>query len=142
MAQTPAGQGSNLRRRVVMSLVAAVAIGGFVYVGLAPSGDRLPSVPSAIESVFPQGGNLELRQTAIYADLAPGYTGNLRIDGEEVVDDDLQIVDAINTVALKPQPDSRWAEIPPGRHCASIEYREIGRPRSQSNSYTWCFNLH
>jgi len=133
----------NVMRRIVMSLVLAAAVAGFVYVGLAPTGDRGPTAPPAVEAVFPQGGNLELRQTAVYADLAPGFTGRLLIDGEEVVADDLQVVDAINTVALKPQSYSKWAHLAPGRHCATVLYHRSDQPAQGPESrYTWCFSLH
>jgi hypothetical protein len=125
-----------------MTLILAVAIGGLVFAFSGPTTDSGPAKPEAVEGVFPPSGNLELRQTTIYADLAPGYTGYLAIDGNEVPEDDIQIVDALNTVTLKPGPGSDFATLEPGNHCAAVFYRQIGQPRTSSESYRWCFRLH
>jgi hypothetical protein len=132
----------TLVRRLVMTLIAAVAVAGFVFAFSAPKQDPAPDKPDAVESVFPPGGNLELRQVAVVADLAPGYTGYLAIDGTEVPEDQTQFVDALNTVTLKPQPGSDFGTFTPGPHCATIFYRHIGDVRENSSSYRWCFQLH
>lgn len=130
-------------RRLIMTLIAAVAVGGLVFAFSGPTqDDDGPSRPPAVESVFPVGGSLELRQVTIVADLAPGYTGYLAIDGREVPEDDIQIVDALNTVTLRPGPDSDFATLEPGSHCATVFYRQIGQPRANSDAYRWCFRLH
>jgi hypothetical protein len=132
----------TLVRRLVMTLIAAVAVAGFVFAFSAPKQDPAPDKPDAVESVFPPGGNLELRQVAVVADLAPGYTGYLAIDGTEVPEDQTQFVDALNTVTLRPTPDSDFASFSAGPHCATVYYRRIGEPRENSASYRWCFSLH
>ena len=125
-----------------MTLIAAIAVGGFVFAFSGPTQDKGGDTPPAVESVFPVSGNLELRQVSIYADLAPGYTGYLAIDGNEVPEDDIQFVPALNTVTLKPQPGSDFETFEPGPHCATVFYRQIGQPRSNSSAYRWCFRLH
>ncbi|MGI8810573.1 MAG: hypothetical protein ACR2KK_22530 [Acidimicrobiales bacterium] len=129
-------------RRLIITLIAAVAVGGIVFAFSGPTQQEGPGMPPAIESVFPLSGNLELRQVNIVADLAPGYTGYLAIDGNEVPEDEVQFVDALNTVTLKPGPDSDFAVLEPGSHCATVFYRQIGQPRANSTSYRWCFRLH
>jgi len=125
-----------------MTAIAAVAVGGIVFAFSGPTLVDNDTLPPAIESVFPVGGNLELRQVQIVADLAPGYTGYLAINGNEVPEDDIQFVDALNTVTLKPGPGSDFAKLEPGSHCATVFYRQIGQPRANSTSYRWCFRLH
>ena len=129
-------------RRLIMLAVLAAAVGGFVFAFSAPTQTSTANLPEAVESVFPVAGNLELRQTAIYADLAPGYTGYLAIDGNEVPEDDVHFEPALNTVTLKPQPGSDFEKIEPGPHCATVFYRQIGQPRTNSVAYQWCFRLH
>jgi hypothetical protein len=129
-------------RRLIMTLVAAAAVGGIVFAFSGPTQDEGPGKPPAVESVFPLSGNLELRQVAIVADLAPGYTGYLAIDGNEVPEDDVRFVDALNTLTLTPQPGSDFETLQPGPHCATVFYRQIGQPRANSGSYRWCFRLH
>ena len=125
-----------------MTLIAAAAVGGLVFAFSGPTTDSGPAKPEGVEAVYPFPGNLELRQTAIVADLAPGYTGYLAIDGNEVPEDDVQVVDALNTVTLKPGPGSDFASLEPGSHCVTVFYRQIGQPRTNSASYRWCFRLH
>jgi hypothetical protein len=130
-----------LKRRIVMTLIAAVAVGCLIFAFSAPKQDDSTGRPAAVESVFPVPGNLELRQVAVVADLAPGYTGYLAIDGAEVPEDQTQFVAALNTVTLKPGPDSDFGTFQPGPHCATVFYRHIGEPREDSASYRWCFRL-
>ncbi len=129
-------------RRLIMTLIAAVAVGGIVFAFSGPTQDDGVTKPAAIESVFPVAGNLELRQVRISADLAPGYTGYLAIDGVEVPEDDIQFVLALNTVTLQPQPGSDFEQLGEGTHCATVFYRQIGQPRANSSAYRWCFRLH
>lgn len=129
-------------RRLIMTLVAAAAVGGIVFAFSGPTQPGPGNLPPAVEAVFPLSGNLELRQTQIFADLAPGYTGYLAIDGNEVPEDDVQFVAALNTLTLKPGPGSDFASLAEGSHCATVFYRQIGEPRTNSAAYRWCFRLH
>ncbi len=138
----PYGRMDAVLRRLIMTLIAAVAVGGLVFAFSGPTQDDAPGLPPAVESVFPVGGNLELRQVSIVADLAPGYTGYLVIDGNEVPEDDVQFVDALNSLTLRPQPGSDFERFEAGSHCAAVFYRQIGQPRANSNAFRWCFRLH
>lgn len=130
-------------RNAILSLVLLLALGSFVFLfATGKSAKTSSSQPEAVEGVSPQGGDLDLRQVTIMADLAPGYTGYLEIDGIEVPDDDLQRVAALNTVTLKPTEDSAYKQLAPGRHCAAVVYHQIGTPASNSATYRWCFSLH
>jgi hypothetical protein len=111
-------------------------------VATADQSTDVPSLPAAVEGVSPQGGDLDLRQATIAADLAPGYTGYLMFDGVEIPGDDLQHVDALNQVILKPTSVSDYRQLPPGSHCATVVYRKIADPPDVSDSYRWCFSLH
>jgi hypothetical protein len=137
-----AGENGSVRRRLIMTLIAAAAVGGLVFAFSGPTQERGPGMPPAVESVFPVAGNLELRQVSIVADLAPGYTGYLSVDGTEVPEDQVQFVDALNTLTLKPQPGGDFESFEPGSHCATVFYRQIGQPRENSSAYRWCFRLH
>ena len=129
-------------RRIVLSLLVALAVGALWYVATDSSRDEGPPRPEAVEAISPERGDLDLRQATIAADLAPGYTGYLLFDGVEVPRDDLQIVDALNQVILRPTEDSDYRVLAPGHHCATVVYRRIGEPLDQSSSYQWCFTLH
>lgn len=131
-----------MRKRLIMGILAAVAIGGIVFTFSGPK-RNVPGRPAAVEGVSPAGGDLDLRQATLAADLAPGYQGYLVLDRVEIPQDDVQFVLALNTLTLKPQPDSDYAQLQPGRHCASVVYWPIGQSReSGTATYTWCFQLH
>ncbi len=128
--------------RIALSLAVIGAVGGLVYVANAPRATDIPTLPSAVEAVSPQGGDLDLRQAGIAADLGPGYTGYLLFDGTEIPDDDLQHVDALNQVILKPKPESDYRQLSPGTHCVTVVYRKFVDPADATDSYRWCFTLH
>src|SRR5437868_7051383 len=121
-----------MRRQLVMGFLLAAAVGGVVFAFSAPTHHDTVGRPAAVEAVSPPGGDLDLRQTTISADLAPGYTGYLTFDGVEVGEDDLQRVDALNSVTLTPQPDSNYRVLQPGPHCASVVYWPVGLSRNDS----------
>jgi hypothetical protein len=131
-----------LKRRIVMSLIAAVAVAGFVFAFSAPKQEAAGPLPAAVEAIYPASGELDLRQITISADLAPGYTGYLLIDGVEVPRDDLQIVPALNSVTLAAQPGSDYEALQPGTHCATVVYQRIVAPEVTTGQYRWCFTLH
>ena len=131
-----------MARRIIMTLILAAAVGGFFFVFTAPKQELTPDRPPAVEAVYPAGGNLDLRQVSIVADLAPGYTGYLLFDGVEVPRDDVQFVDALNTLTLRPLPGSDFEALRPGPHCVTAVYHRIGEPETESGNYRWCFRLH
>lgn len=125
-----------------MTLIAAVALGGFVFVFTSPKQDDIGKLPAAVESVSPPGGDLDLRQITIAADLKPGYTGYLMLDGVELPLDELVIVDALNSITFRPPPDSDYYQLEPGPHCATVVYRTFTQTQAESSQYRWCFSLH
>ncbi len=125
-----------------MGILAAIAVGGIVFAFSAPTRKDATGKPAAVEGVTPEGGDLDLRQVTLSADLAAGYTGYLTLDGLEIPADDVQYVDALNQLTLKPQPDSDYRELQPGPHCAGVVYWQVGQNRNAGTTYTWCFRLH
>ena len=133
---------SATARRIVISIVAAFAV-ALLWWGFQSADTSQPKIHSAaIESVSPTPGDLDLRQVELSADLAPGYTGILYLDGAEIPGDDIQTVAATNRISLRPVADSPYRQLSPGRHCATVEYWPITTGRGQANQYRWCFNLH
>lgn len=131
-----------MKRRILMGLVLAVALGGFAYTFSAPTQVDGPRLPAAVEAVFPEGGDLDLRQATIVADLAPGYVGYLLLDGVELPADQVRVVDGLNRYELVPDADSDLRELRPGPHCASVAYWPIGLSEAEGSSFRWCFRLH
>jgi hypothetical protein len=131
-----------MRKRLIMGILAAIAIGGIVFAFSAPTRKDTSGKPAAVEAVSPEGGDLDVRQVTLSADLAAGYMGYLTLDGLEIPADDVQYVDALNQLTLKPQPDSDYRELQPGPHCAGVVYWQVDQNRDAGATYTWCFRLH
>jgi hypothetical protein len=130
-----------LMRRVIISVIAAVAVAGIGWAFSASAPPKKVTRPG-IEAVSPPEGDLDLRQVQVGVDLAPGYTGTLYLDNVEIPEDDLHRVPAVNSITLKPQNDSPFRQLSPGRHVASVVYWPIAVGRSQEQRYTWRFSLH
>ena len=128
-------------RRLGVSLVASVAL-VVRGIGFTGAGKEKRQYPAAVEGVTPRPGDLELRQDKISADLAPGYTGVLVLDGVEVPEEDTYRVEALNSLELRPQPGSDFNHIAPGPHRVRLLYWRIGEPPDRARSYTWTFSLH
>lgn len=128
--------------RFLKGVILAAAIGGIAYTFTAPTQDTGPRRPAAVEAVSPDGGDLDLRQATILADLATGFTGYLMLDGAEVPADDIRRVEGLNQLILSPGPDSDYAQLQPGLHCATVVYWPIGLTEADGSSYRWCFRFH
>ena len=98
----------TLKRRIIMTLIAAAALGGFVFAFSAPKQEAIPNKPAAIESVFPLSGNLELRQVAIVADLGTlqrlpgivtkGHVAELAYTGKDISAERASEIGLVNQV--------------------------------------------
>jgi hypothetical protein len=129
-------------RRVVISLI---VVGALVGIGVAISTTPRPKpepVAQGVDRVYPLQGDLDLRQVKIGAILRPGYDGSLQLDGAVIPDSDLYREPALYQIELRPEKDSVFADLKPGRHCAVIEFWPVAIGRQASSSQQWCFNLH
>lgn len=129
-------------RTGVVSFIVISAIVAFALLWRTSKGPSdETTTPSAVESVSPAGGDLDLRQATILADLAPGYVGKLYFDGVEVPADDVQFIQGLNQVILRPKPGSNYEHIAPGSHCAAVDYHPVDNDQDV-RTYRWCFKLH
>ena len=151
-------QGLFTRRRVVSSLLLAVATAGLVA-GLWDSvdggGTTAPqSRPAAVLAVFPAEGAASLRQEPIGARLADEYTGEIEVDARPIPADQTERppvgsgpnapaprgLSGLNQVSFTPGPGKEIESLEPGTHTARIVYwRKIGESREQAAVYTWTF---
>lgn len=164
------------RRRIDPKLLLAsfgIALGlMLVIVGFRSSvtGDEQQNLPAAIESLNPvRGATQVLRQTAVFVDLAEGYTGVLVIDGVELPTVSLdslaiQPIDGANasgstvppggqvslpaatiyepgnaTLTYEPRDDAPVAGFDSGRHDATVVYWKLDEGRAKAKSFSWDF---
>jgi hypothetical protein len=155
------GFDSSQRRLLACSMVIAVGI-VLVILGFQSSitGKKALALPPTIEDIDPVRGAVRVpAQTAVFVDLAAGYTGVLVIDGTE-----LPTVDPND---LKAGPGGEQVSLPPatiyergnatltfvptegapieaftqGTHTTTVIYWKVLESRLRSRSYTWTFTV-
>ncbi len=140
----PAGKTRLVTRyRAVVSLLLALAV-AVLYIGVVSSVDRKTEITNSqnVVAVLPQSDSAVLRQTRIFAELKPGYTGILIVDGIEIPEDQLDRLEGINTVGFTPGAGTEIVELTPGRRCATVVYWRVEASRSNAESYEWCWQVH
>jgi hypothetical protein len=133
----------SLRARIVMGVLLALGVGGFVYAfaGLAPPSEQKPG-DSAVHVVYPKPGDRVLRQDTLYIELDPDYTGRIElVDGVDVRQS-VEFIDGLNRYSYTPDKDSPTGILKPGRRCATAYFWPRGEPESTGRSYDWCFSVH
>jgi hypothetical protein len=128
--------------RVVMSVLLAFSVAS-LYVAFTLHDDspnpRLR--PQAILAVSPLPASLQLRQTEIFVELAPRFTGTLTVNGIPVPDDQLDVIEGLNRYAFTPGAGKEIEELPPGRACAVVDYTPVADASDPGGSYRWCFSV-
>jgi hypothetical protein len=131
-------------RRVLLSLLLAGAVGGFLW-SFAVTESNTPPVftDQAVEAVHPGEGQLDVRQARIGIDLKPGYEAVLRLDRIDIPEDQLERIPELGQTFYTPGPDKITGAITPGRHCATASFWDPtqGGPET-GRKYSWCFTAH
>ena len=154
------------RRRIDPSLllVSAVIAVGLVLVArgflVSVTGEERSDLPATIESVAPvPDAEQALAQTNVFADLAPGYTGVLVIDGVEIETVDLSEVQANpvepgeqvsippvtvfepgnSTLTYTPSSNGPVPRFDPGVHRVEVIHWRVDEGRQRARSFTWQF---
>ncbi len=144
-------------RQVVTTLIVTAALAGFVWAfTLSDTSPTVRTSVSAVERFLPaENSSLELRQTQVGVDLAPGWIGALQIDNTPIPDDQLNCF-AIETCAAKasggvdpqnifffvPGKGKVIDELAPGPHCAMAVLTPVeGTTNSGPQSVKWCFKV-
>lgn len=139
-------------------IVALVIIG--VGFSLARTGDdaAVKITDDAVERVFPQQGDLVLRQSEVGVDLVTGYRGVLVVDGREIPTYDLVATDPLrgeqpfagfdarfdpaqNTVTFAPRPGATIEEFEAGDHTVTAIFWKLDDSRDNARSVTWRFRV-
>ncbi len=145
-------------RQVVTTGIVVAALAGFVWAFTL--GDTSPAVRtsiSVVERFMPaEDSAIELRQTQVGVDLAPGWTAALRIDNTPIPDDQLNCfaiqacetkpaggVDPQNIFFYVPGEGKVLDELAPGSHCATAILTPVeGAPGGTGpRSVRWCFKV-
>lgn len=137
------GVNPTWRRRLLLIGAVALAIGVLVF-GFTRDQGREGTAASggdAVEALIPAPESEVLSQNSIGIDLAPGYTGELSINGSPVPDEEL--VDDRQTFRILYQPaeNSALGTLPAGENCAQALVWPIEDGRQNARTVSWCFNV-
>jgi len=141
----------------------AIAI-GLVLIGVALSravtGNEAAHLPAAVEAITPAFDALQVpQQTAVIADLAPGYEGRLVIDDvalptvrqDEIVAPDVKPGEQVKvppgvlyepgnaTLSFTPGSDQAIEQFDAGRHTVVVIFWKTIEGERAARSYTWSF---
>lgn len=132
---------STSLRRILTTGLLVVAAAGFIYAFTRPTPARQPAIKDeAVKHVEPAPGDQVLRQTAVFVDLDPTYTGVLSIDDHRIPEDQVTKV-GLNGLSFTPGEGKEFTKFGAGRHCASVEFWPTTDPTAAHRSFPWCFSV-
>ncbi|MCB1002962.1 MAG: hypothetical protein KDB35_02135 [Acidimicrobiales bacterium] len=136
----PDPRSRNAVRRVVLVVLVLVALGGLVVAGQRTVRNggaddvTISGGDGAVEALIPGREAETLSQTEIGIDLAPGWTGELSLNGEPITD--VQRVDALNQLLYRP-PDG----LESGRNCVTARIWRSSESSDSGRDVRWCFEV-
>ena len=132
-------------RKLVIGALLLVALGLVAWAGQLRGEPTEPELRDAAVEAFepPAGSPAAIRQARIGIDLAPGWTGILRINGVEIPEDQLDRNDPLNQVFFQPGEGKEIERLPPGPVVvhALIWRPAFGETRESARTVTWEFRV-
>lgn len=130
-------------RRLIYAALLSVAAVSFVGAFFLFEPEEELVRPQAIRSVSPIEDAQEVRQTSIYAELSPGFDGELTLDSRPIpLDQTDKLLTGGNRIGFTPGPEKEFSKFSPGKHCATVMYWPVAEGRDSASTYRWCFELH
>lgn len=144
-------------RQLVTTLLVLGALAAFVWAfSIADTTPEVHTSTSAVERFLPvENSVVELRQTQVGVDLAPGWLADLSIDDTPIPADQLNCfniqsceskapggVDPQNTFFFVPGEGKVIETLAPGAHCATAALNPVEATANTSpHTVTWCFKV-
>jgi hypothetical protein len=94
-----------------------------------------------IEQLIPAPGSKILSQDEVGIDLAPGYEGELALNGTPIPLDELNVVPQLNKITFKQTSSSETQLVPAQQNCLTATYWPSASGPSQSTTRSWCFSV-
>lgn len=94
-----------------------------------------------IERLIPSPGAKVLQQDLIGIDLAPGYEGQLTLNGVALPMDQVNWMPELNQLTFRPGAGKVVEQLSAGQNCMLAEYWPSAYGPTQSSRYTWCFTV-
>lgn len=125
-------------------MLVAGAIGLFVVAGMAADTDEATNAAvgeGVVEALTPSEASSVVQQSRVTIDLAPGWTGDLAINGAAIPEDELERNSALNLISFQPRDDQVVERLPAGPNCARATVWAIaegpGGPSERIVSWCW-----
>jgi hypothetical protein len=125
---------------VVVALLAVVNLGVILLANADTSVDGRPSLPSDIEAISPERGELVGLVDDISVNLADSYTGVLKVNGQEIPEDQLDRVPELGIITFRPGPGKDITRLRTGDNLVEVLYwpRTKDRPENPAH-FGWRF---
>lgn len=134
---------TRTQRRLIYTALLLVAGVLMVMAFMIHPEPTKPARPPAVVAVSPGEGDTEIRQTTIFAELASGFDGELRINSRVIPKDQEERLSTGNTrIGFTPGKDKEIPAFPPGHNCAEIRFWPVDEGPQSASNYSWCFTLH
>jgi hypothetical protein len=128
--------------------IAVIAVALIIVVNLAvvlghnadtrPAGR--PSLPSAIEAIQPERGQLTGLIDTVSVDLADNLQGDMVVDGLQLPDDQLEKIPQLGVISFRPGPGKELPRLQAGDNTVVVHYWQRGEPRpANPPSFSWRF---
>ena len=93
------------------------------------TGDSHPELPSTIEAIHPERGELTGLVDNIEVDLNDRYTGVMELDGVEIPEDQLDRIEQLGVIAFRPGPGKEFTRLKAGENTVVVHYWPRTDPR-------------
>ncbi len=105
------------------------------------TGGSRPSLPSTIEAINPERGELTGLVDNVEVDLNDQYTGVLELDGIEIPEDQLDRIEQLGVIAFRPGPGKEITRLRTGENTVVVRYWPRTDPRPESPlTFSWRFH--
>lgn len=136
------GRVASLRKLVFPALI-LLGLSFFALAGLAGRSDGQVDLGNGLEAVAPvDRAEAQARQVTVIADLAPGYTGVLKVNDITIPANQLLPDDGLNKLMFRPGEGKVIDALRPRQNCAEVSFWRVDQGSASAGAPArWCFNV-
>lgn len=127
-----------VRRLAIPVLLLGGAVALFAAVQVAGQNEPIP-VDQVIEALIPAPSDEVLSQVDVGIDLATGFAAELTINGVEIPESQMRIIEALNEYTFRPDQGKVITSLRADQNCVVARYWPIAQGRVAARSTSWCF---
>jgi hypothetical protein len=138
----------STRFKILAAVLLVAAIGAFVgaYLTFAEGEDdpvlRSGGQDEYVESLMPDRNDQVPQQSPVGIDLVNGWTGVLVVNGVEIPQDELNVIQELGLVEFSPGDGRAVEQLEGGQNCVTAIVWPLSEGRDQGGrNVTWCFEV-